>query len=86
MNDLRNNRLLTPKTGLGKASVLYFCLVWWLLTNQPGLHFFNDMCQGDHVVWLLGMPINFTYIIAVALITVIWTVVVLSKWEVGDNP
>lgn len=37
------------------------------------------------MVWMFGMPVNFAYIILVALATVILTFVVLMKWEVGDE-
>ncbi len=85
MKESNNRKLLLPKTLFGKLSVLYFCLVWWLMNNQPVLQFFNDMVQGEEIVWLLGMPINFTYIIGTAIFTAIWIVVLLLKWEVGDD-
>ncbi len=85
MNNKNNKKLLMPKTPLGIATVLFFCLIWWLLNTYPCLHFFNDMVKGGKIVWALGMPINFTYVILVALIAIIWTIVILLKWEASDE-
>lgn len=82
---MNNKKLLLPKTPGGIASIIYFCLVWWLLNNKPVMQFFNNMAKDGNVVWLFGMPINFVYIIAVALLTTVWTIVLLAKWEVGDD-
>lgn len=85
MDDLRKRKLLMPKTAFAKASVLYFCLIWWLLNNKPVMQIFDSMAKPDNMVWLFGMPINFAYIIAVALLTVVWTIAIFAKWEVGDD-
>lgn len=83
MDDLK--KLLLPKTALGKASVIYFCGIWWLLNNKPIMQIFDSMAKEGNIVWVLGMPINFVYIIAAAILTVIWSFVVFAKWEVGDE-
>lgn len=80
-----NKKLLLPKTPLGKICVLFFCLIWWLLCTQPVLQIFNNMAKGDNIVWVGGMPINFVYIIVVAVITVAMTFVVLLNWKEGDE-
>lgn len=82
MTNPENKKLLLPKTALGKASVIYFCFVWWLLNNYPIMHFFDNMVSGEKIVWLFGMPINFTYIILVALLTVVWSFVIFKRWDV----
>jgi len=80
-----NKKLLLPKTIGGIASVLYFCLVWWILNNKPVMELFDNMAKEGNVTWLLGMPVNFVYIIAVALFTTVWTIILLAKWETGDD-
>lgn len=74
-----------PKTMLGKISVAYFCFIWWIIVNKPVLGIFNSMVSKDHITWLLGMPINFFYIIATTAITVALTMIVLAKWDVGGD-
>lgn len=85
MKEPTKRNLLLPKTPLGIASVLYFCVVWWLLNNKPVMQFFDNMAKEGNIVWLFGMPINFVYIIAVAILTVLWSFVVFAKWEAGDD-
>lgn len=46
------------------------------------MHFFDNMVSGEEIVWLFGMPINFTYIILVALLTVVWSFVIFKRWDV----
>ena len=85
MENSNKRKLLLPKTPLGIASVLYFCVIWWFLNNKPVMQIFDNMAKEDNIVWLFGMPINFVYIIAVAILTVLWSFVGFAKWEVGDN-
>ena len=85
MKNENNKKLLLPKTALGIISVVDFVFVWWLLNSWPVLHIFNDMVKEEPIVWLLGMPIDFTYIIGVALFTSIFSIYILSKWTVGDK-
>lgn len=85
MKDLNKRKLLLPKTPLGIASVVFFCGIWWLLYNKPGMQIFDAMAKEGNIVWVLGMPINFFYVIVVAIVTVIWSFVVFAKWEVGDD-
>jgi|GEM_PF-3042800 len=80
-----NRKTSLPKTPFGVATVVFFCLIWWLLNNKPVMQFFDNMVKDGDVVWLLGMPINFTYIIGVAVLSIIWTIIMLAKWEVGDD-
>ena len=80
-----NRKILLPKTPFGVATVAFFCLIWWLLNNKPVMQFFDNMVKDGDVVWLLGMPINFAFIIGVAILSTIWTIIMLAKWEVGDD-
>lgn len=85
MANNEDRKLLLPKTVLGWFAAIYFCVIWWLLNTQPCLQFFDNMAKEGNMVWMFGMPVNFAYIILVALATVILTFVVLMKWEVGDE-
>ena len=77
--------LLLPKTTLGKVSTVYFCIVWWILVNKPVLGIFNNMVSKEGIRWVLGMPINFFYVLVIAVITVALTFIVLEKWNVGGE-
>jgi len=85
MNNRDKKKLLLPKTPFGIASVIFFCIVWWLLYNQPVMQIFDNMAKEGNIVWLLGMPINFVYIIVVAIITLAWSFAVFFLWEVDDD-
>lgn len=77
--------LLLPKTTLGKVSTIYFCIVWWILVNKPVLGILNNMVSKEGIRWVLGMPINFFYVLVIAVITVALTFIVLEKWNVGGE-
>lgn len=80
-----NKTLLLPKTILGKVSTIYFCIVWWILVNKPVLGILNNMVSEEGIRWVLGMPINFFYVLVITVITVGLTFIVLEKWDVGGE-
>ncbi len=81
---MNTKKFLWPNTLLGKITVIYFCIIWWILVNKPVLGIFNEMVQ-TQIIYILDLPINFFYVIFISAITIILTFVVLCKWDIGGE-
>ncbi len=73
-------RLLLPRTARGWAATLYFTVVWWLLVMKPVLGRVVEHAIPPDVVWVLGMPISFAYVIVVSGLTSLLIIYILRNW------
>lgn len=80
-----NKKLLCPETPLGKFMVLFFGIAWWIIINKPCLHYFNNLVERGYTLFVLGMPVNFAYVIGLSALATLFTFVTLLKWQVGED-
>ncbi|MCR4397804.1 MAG: hypothetical protein NUV93_02460 [Firmicutes bacterium] len=77
--------LLLPKSPKAWLAFLYFGIAWWLLFNKPVLGPLVERSMPPNITWVLGMPVDFAYVIFLTAVTCVAAVYILSTWEVKEE-